>query len=191
MARRTAAQWAEVVAAYRRSGQTQTAFARSRGVGGFVPVRLIGEGRKGAVAVAASVEVQLYGRKSEKSRTPPDDNLLLAEIIPAASAATAVVNEPAAPARPAVSQPRAPTGPRPLDPALPRERIEVPAPELKQLICPMTGAPRQAGFLQVLEVLARRPAEYFVKRYERTVFVSPAKSAPSGPRRCSRVRGCM
>ena len=124
------------------------------------------------------LEVQLYGRKSEKSRTPPDDNLLLAEIIPAASAATAVVNEPAAPARPAVAQPRAPKGPRPLDPALPRERIEVPAPELKQLICPVTGAPRQAGFLQVLEVLARRPAEYFVKRYERTVFVSPAKSAP-------------
>jgi hypothetical protein len=71
-ARRTAAQWAEVVAAYRRSGQTQTAFARSRGVGeaalrnwlyrdrspaprsargagGFVPVRLIGEGRSGGV----------------------------------------------------------------------------------------------------------------------------------------------
>ena len=33
MARQTAAQWAEMVAAYRRSGQTQTAFARSRGVG--------------------------------------------------------------------------------------------------------------------------------------------------------------
>lgn len=75
-ARRTAAQWAEVVAAYRRSGQTQTAFARSRGVGvaalrnwlyrdrpaapradggtsGFVPVRVIGKSRNGAVADAA------------------------------------------------------------------------------------------------------------------------------------------
>ena len=62
-ARRSAAQWAAVVSAYRRSGQTQEAFARSRGVGvaalrnhlyrrvdadaalggavrGFVPVRL-------------------------------------------------------------------------------------------------------------------------------------------------------
>ena len=66
-ARRTAAQWAAVVAEYRRSGQTQEAFARSRGVGvaalrnqlyrrsgddgalggaarGFVPVRLREEG---------------------------------------------------------------------------------------------------------------------------------------------------
>ena len=66
-ARRSAAQWAAVVSAYRRSGQTQEAFARSRGVGvaalrnhlyrrsgdegalggaarGFVPVRLREEG---------------------------------------------------------------------------------------------------------------------------------------------------
>ena len=75
-ARLTAAQWAEAVAAYRRSGQTQTAFARSLGVGvaalrnwlyrdrpaaprrsdeagGFVPVRAIGGSRNGAVAGAA------------------------------------------------------------------------------------------------------------------------------------------
>jgi len=124
------------------------------------------------------LEMQLFGRKSEKSRTPPDDNLLLAEIIPAASAATAVVNEPAAPARPAVATTRAPQGPRPLDPALPRETIVVPAPELKALICPVTNKPMQPGFVEVLEVLACRPAQYYVKRLERTVFVSPAKSAP-------------
>ena len=75
-ARQTAAQWAEVVAAYRRSGQTQAAFARSRGVGvaalrnwlyrdrpaaprrvrgagGFVPVRVIGESHNGGVGDAA------------------------------------------------------------------------------------------------------------------------------------------
>jgi len=34
------------------------------------------------------------------------------------------------------------------------------------------------GFGERLEVLARRPAVYYVKAFERTVWVSPAKSAP-------------
>jgi transposase len=38
--------------------------------------------------------------------------------------------------------------------------------------------PMQPGFTETLEVLARRPAVYYVKRYERDVFVSPAKTAP-------------
>jgi hypothetical protein len=81
-ARQTAAQWAEVVEEYRRSGSTQEEFARSRGVGvaalrnhlyrrdddarnagsarGFVPVRLRGEGgpvRAGMGAVAKAMLV--------------------------------------------------------------------------------------------------------------------------------------
>ena len=35
------------------------------------------------------------------------------------------------------------------------------------------------GFVERLEVLARRAPEYYVKAYERTVFVSPAKTAPA------------
>jgi len=34
------------------------------------------------------------------------------------------------------------------------------------------------GFVEQLEVLARRAPEYYVKRYERTGFVSRAKTAP-------------
>jgi transposase len=121
------------------------------------------------------LETQLYGRKSEKNRTAPEQNLLLPEIIPAAG--VAVVREPEAPVHsPATS--RTPKGPRPLDPALPRESVVVAAPALKDLICPVSGEPRQPGFVEVLEVLARRPAQYYVKRYERTVFVSAAKTAP-------------
>src|SRR5690606_8958104 len=75
-------------------------------------------------------------------------------------------------------QPGQPKGPKPIDPNLPREVITMPAPDLKALICPVTAKPMQPGFAEALEVLARRPAVYFVKRYERTVFVSPAKSAP-------------
>ena len=69
-------------------------------------------------------------------------------------------------------------GPKPLDPALPREVIAVPAPDLAKLICPVTAKPMQPGFIEQLEVLARRPPQYYVKHYERTVFVSPAKTAP-------------
>ena len=36
----------------------------------------------------------------------------------------------------------------------------------------------QPGFQQTVEVLCRKPAEYFVKAFTRNVFVSPAKSAP-------------
>jgi transposase len=69
-----------------------------------------------------------------------------------------------------MSEPAAPKGPKPLDPALPREVIAVPAPAPGELDCPATRKLVQPGFVQILEVLACRPAAYFVKRYERTVF---------------------
>jgi hypothetical protein len=69
-------------------------------------------------------------------------------------------------------------GPKPLEPTLRRETIKVPAPELKDLICPETGREMMPGFVEKLEVLARKPAEYYVKSYERTVYVSEAKTAP-------------
>jgi transposase len=74
--------------------------------------------------------------------------------------------------------PRPGPGRQPLDPALPREVIALPDPSEPTRRCPMTGAPLVPGFTQALEVLARKPAVYYVKRYERTVWVSPAKTAP-------------
>ena len=123
------------------------------------------------------LETQLYGRKSEQRRSAaPDDNLQWDELMQDVRALAPA--EPEAP-RPAPSQKTGlPKGPKPLDPALPREVIAVPNPDLKELMCPVTKRPMQPGFVEVLEVLARRPAVYFVKRYERTVFTSPAKTAP-------------
>lgn len=45
-------------------------------------------------------------------------------------------------------------------------------------MCPVTKRPMPPAFVETLEVLARRPAVYYVQRYERTVFTSPAKTAP-------------
>jgi hypothetical protein len=73
---------------------------------------------------------------------------------------------------------RIPKGPKPLDPSLPRVRIQVPDPGLMELMCPASGRPRQPAFVERIEVLARKAAEYYVKVYERTVFTSPLKTAP-------------
>jgi hypothetical protein len=69
-------------------------------------------------------------------------------------------------------------GPKLLDPNLPREVTQVPGPDLKELICPVTGKLMQPAFTEQIEVLARRAPEYYVKVFERCVFVSPAKTAP-------------
>lgn len=125
------------------------------------------------------LETQLFGRKSEQRRGPADENNLeWAELLGAAQALAP--SPPVAPTPPAKlpGKPRAPMGPKPLDPALPREVIKLADPELKELFCPVTRRPMQPAFVETLEVLARRPAVYYVQHYERTVFTSPAKTAP-------------
>jgi transposase len=120
------------------------------------------------------LQQQLWGRKSERYVAEGEAQTeLFADPAPVTKPAVA----PAL-AAPSPKKPGAPKGPKPLDPALPREVIAVSAPAPAQLQCPVTGQLMQPGFVEALEVLARRPAAYFVKRYERTVFVSPAKTAP-------------
>lgn len=124
------------------------------------------------------LQQQLWGRKSERHAPGAQAQ---SELF--ADPAGAPVGQPGAKpaglsAATSVKKPTAPKGPKPLDPALPREVIAVPAPAPEELVCPATKKLMQPGFVETLEVLARRPAVYFVKRYERTVFVSPAKSAP-------------
>jgi transposase len=70
------------------------------------------------------------------------------------------------------------SGRHPLDPALPREVIRLPDPPEASRVDLFTGKRLVPGFTETLEVLARRPAVYVVKHYERTVWVSPAKTAP-------------
>ena len=123
------------------------------------------------------LETQLFGRKSEQRRgAGEDNNLEWAELLAAAQALAPTPPPP--PAKSPRKQSSIPRGPKPLDPALPREVIALPDPELKALLCPETKRPMQPAFVETLEVLARRPPVYYVQRYERTVFTSPAKTAP-------------
>lgn len=123
------------------------------------------------------LETQLFGRKSEQRRGAlEENNLEWADLL---GAAQALAPTPFVPAAKSPSQKSSiPKGPKPLDPALPREVRQLPDPELKELFCPVTKRPMQPAFVETLEVLARRPAVYYVQRYERTVFTSPAKTAP-------------
>ncbi|MGH9883969.1 MAG: IS66 family transposase [bacterium] len=82
------------------------------------------------------------------------------------------------PQRSRAPEPAPRPGRKPLDPALPREVIRLLDPPEAARVDEFTGKPLRRGFTETLEVLARRPAVYFVKRYERTVWVSPAKTAP-------------
>ncbi len=73
---------------------------------------------------------------------------------------------------------RRPHGPQPFDPALPRVKIKLPDPAPAARVCPLTQAPMQPGFTETVEVMRLIPAKVVIEQYERTVFVSPAKSAP-------------
>jgi transposase len=119
---------------------------------------------------AASADPHVLSLFQEQAPTTPD-----VQASPA-GAATDVALEPK-PARREPARQRLTPGP-PLDAALPREVIVLPDPPVVTRRCPVTGAALVPGFTQALEVLARKPAVYYVKRYERTVWVSPAKTAP-------------
>lgn len=126
------------------------------------------------------LQQQLWGRKAERGlATEPtpavlslfEDALAAAESDPAAGAPARVSDARRSPAG-------ARPGPKPLDPALPREVIALPDPPVSARRCALTGTALVPGFAERLEVLARRAPAYYVRRYERTVWVSPAKSAP-------------
>ena len=78
----------------------------------------------------------------------------------------------------AASGPRQRKGPKRFDPKLPRVVLKVDDPSAAERTCPDTGQPMQPAKTEAIEVLACVPAYYYVARYERTLWVSPAKCAP-------------
>ena len=120
---------------------------------------------------------QLHGRSSERMALKDGQGFLFSDPIQLdqAKRSDALLKELL---KPASQKTGAPKGPKPIDPNLPRELFSVPCPPLEDLICPVSGKLMQPGFIETIEVLSRRPAVWFVKRIERTVYVSPAKGAP-------------
>ena len=58
------------------------------------------------------------------------------------------------------------------------ERVVIPLddPDAEQLRCPITGTPMRVVFVEEKELLARRPAQFYLKVLRRNVFGSAAKS---------------
>ena len=106
-----------------------------------------------------------------------DDVAMPESVGPSAVPASGPPRVPKRPMAASASASRRP-GRKPLDPSLPREVIRLPDPPETSRVDVFTGQRLTPGFTETLEVLARKPAVYFVKRYERTVWVSPAKTAP-------------
>jgi transposase len=125
---------------------------------------------------------RIYGPSSERSRRSADPNQgVIAGIDGQAQAAPEAffADEPApAPAKRQGKASGAKRGPKPLPAHLPREIVVLPDPDLPKLICPETRRPMKAAFQQETEILCRKPAEYYVTRYVRNVFVSEARTAP-------------
>ncbi len=148
------------------------------------------------------LQQQLWGRQAERglggaAAGAPALSLFAAvdATLPAMLPEAVAAGSPAPSARRSVGSAR--PGPKPLDPRRPREVIALPDPPAAVRRCPLTGAPLVPGFAERLEVLARRPPAYYVRRYARSTS-APCGSAPPRPRRrrppgrptCCRERGC-
>ena len=123
------------------------------------------------------LQKELYGSKADRRKPPEDSNQLTFSQIE-----EEIVEQPPAPKAPAKSSRRperkgAKKGPKPLNPNLPRVEEQIPNPDLKELICPHTGSAMKPAFTEKIEVLARKPAEYYVRVLVRQVFTSPQGEA--------------
>ena len=70
-------------------------------------------------------------------------------------------------------------GPKPLNPDLARVEERIADPDLDDLICPITGQVMKRAFEEKIEVLARKPPEYYVRVLRRWVYASPSGDALS------------
>lgn len=139
--------------------------------------RLKGEVKSLSLRVKA-LEKELYGRRSDKR---PREDPAQGKLEGVEEEASAWEVEQAKESRPKRRSERKgkKKGPKPLNPNLPRVTETVPDPDIEKLICPVTGKMMKAAFSEKTEVLARKPAEWYVREIIRTVYASPTGDAVS------------
>lgn len=122
-----------------------------------------------------ALEKELYGSRSDR-RKPEDDKQTTFSGIDEASESAVDSSTPAGAPRRKERKGKK-KGPKPLPPHLPRVEERITDPSLKELICPITGQIMKSAFEERVEVLARKPAEYYVRVLIRHVFASPQGDA--------------
>jgi len=117
-----------------------------------------------------ALEKELFGSRSDR-RKPEDPNQTTIDGI---EETTLEESKPSAPANPPRRKEHKgkKKGPKPLNPDLPRVEERIADPDLNELICPVTGKPMRPVFEEQIEILCRKPAEYYVKVLVRQVFAS-------------------
>jgi transposase len=125
-----------------------------------------------------ALEQELYGSRSDRRQGDEDDRQQSFAGMDEAQAEPKA--KPANTSKPRQKRGGSATrkGPKPLNPNLPRVHEEIADPDLNERICPLTGEVMKVGFREKVSVLARKPAEYYVRVIHRNVFVSPAGEAP-------------
>lgn len=131
---------------------------------------------------------RMFGSTSEKRPDPAAEQTAFAALDAEAAATGAAILEerPVAPetgkespeASSAPATPKKAYRPRTFSAELPRESVEVSAPTPDELKCPVTGETMKPLRTETLEVLAVERAKYSVRRYTRTVYAGPGKTAP-------------
>ena len=125
-----------------------------------------------------ALEKELYGRRSDKRPEEDPAQGKLEGVEEEASAWEVEQTKESQPTRKAERKGKK-KGPKPLNPDLPRVLETVPDPELEKLICPVTGKMMKPAFTEKTEVLARKPAQWYVRVISRTVHASPTGDALS------------
>lgn len=118
-----------------------------------------------------ALEKELYGSRAERRKGEDPNQGTFAEV----DAVETETPEPAPSTTPGPRRERKgkKKGPKPLNPNLPRIEETIEDPDLGELICKFTGEPMRHVFDETVEVLARKPAEYWVRVLKRRVFASP------------------
>jgi len=125
-----------------------------------------------------ALERELYGSRSDRRESKEDERQQSFAGMDAAVAEPAESGGPAQQKPPRRERKGKKKGPKALNPDLPRVHESIPDPDLKDLICPVTGKQMRKAFTEQVHVLARKPAEYYVRVLFRNVFVSPVGEAP-------------
>jgi len=122
-----------------------------------------------------ALERELYGSRADRRKHKEDERQ---ETF--AGMDEAIAEAPASAPKQARRRERkgAKKGPKALNPDLPRVHESIRDPDLEELICPATGEFMKKAFSEEVCVLARKPAEYYVRVLSRNVFVSAAGEAP-------------
>jgi len=118
------------------------------------------------------LEKELYGSRSDRRKDQDDPNQQSLLEVEEAQEAGEEQSEATAPRRRQPKPAGKPKGRKPLNPNLPRVEEEIADPDLEELICPVTGQSMRFVFEEKIEVLARKPAEYYVRVLTRRVFGS-------------------